>query len=57
MNDLSRLLRMPMKSIEAIVLVSWLKTILTDYQRSAIVLCKNSEMAEFLGRLLEPLAG
>jgi len=31
---------MPMKTIEAIVLVSWLKTILTDCQRSVIVLCK-----------------
>ncbi len=32
MNDLSRLLGMPMKTIEAIVHASRLKTILTKYQ-------------------------
>ena len=41
MNDLSQLLRMPMKTIETIMLVSWFRTVLTKCQRSVIVLCKN----------------
>jgi len=44
MNDLSELLRMPMKTIEAIVLVSRLKTFLRNCQRSVIVLCKNDNV-------------
>ncbi len=40
MNGLSRLLEMPMKTIEAIVFACRLKTILTNCQRLVIVLCK-----------------
>jgi len=38
--DLSRMLRMPMTTIEAIGLVLWLETILQNRQRAAIVLVK-----------------
>ncbi|MGO9467700.1 MAG: hypothetical protein ACLQVF_26485 [Isosphaeraceae bacterium] len=49
MNGLSRLLGMPMKTIEAIVFASRLTTFLTNYQRSVIVPCKNSTMTGLRG--------